>query len=72
MKRFGRLVRSGNSTQVTIPTDVLRHLGWRPGAPIILELTERNSLEVRLPELADMRTPGQPMVLDATQSEQTA
>ena len=55
-----KLVRNGNSTQVTIPADLLRHLGWLPAELVVIELLEDESLRVRRPdarEFAPKRTP---------------
>ena len=52
-RAFQKLVKNGNSTQVTIPRVVLFYLGWLPGSPIILEVTEDKQLIVRKPVEAD-------------------
>lgn len=49
MRRLQKLVRNGNSTQVTIPHQALFYLGWLPGEAIILELTENKSIVIRRP-----------------------
>jgi antitoxin component of MazEF toxin-antitoxin module len=56
MKYFHRLVKNGNSTQVTIPRRMMDHLRWRTGDPMVVELTERGTLEIRPPIVDDMRT----------------
>ena len=47
MRTFQKLVRNGNSTQVTLPKAMLLHLGWLPGSMITIELREDSSLVVR-------------------------
>jgi len=56
MKTLRRLVRNGNSTQVTIEQRFLDFLRWRQGDYMIVELTERNTLEVRPAMGADLRS----------------
>ena len=63
MRAMQKLVRNGNSTQITIPRAVLIHLGWLPGQPVILELLEDNSLHIRLPVLADIAPIGRPRLV---------
>lgn len=46
MRSHQKLVRNGNSTQVTIPRPILTHLGWLPGEMIVVELLEDRSLRV--------------------------
>ena len=65
MKVLRRLVRNGSSTHVSIPPRVMDFLRWRLGDPLVVEVTERMTLEIRPPRIDDLRTPGQPMVLDA-------
>lgn len=65
MRALQKLVRNGNSTQVTIPRTVLHFLGWLPGEAVILELTDQHTLVVRRPgpnEFAPQRMT--PMMLD--------
>lgn len=64
MKILGKIVKTGNAMHVTIPARLLRHLGWRGGDRIIVELTPANTIEVRKPTLVDLQTNGLPMVLD--------
>ena len=47
MRTFQKLVRNGNSTQITLPKAMLVHLGWLPGGMITVELREDGSLVVR-------------------------
>jgi len=64
MKELRRIVRNGNSTQVSIPRRMLEYLGWRPGEPIVIELTECGSIEIRRPVISDLRSPAKGMNLD--------
>ena len=65
VKLLRKLVRNGNSTQITIPPQVLEYLGWRSGMPVIVELTAAKTIEVRPPTVADMRSADAiPMTLD--------
>ncbi len=64
MKSLRRIVRNGNSSHVSIPRDVLEYLRWRAGDPLIVEVTERMTLEVRPPNVTDLRSPGLPMTLE--------
>jgi len=49
MRALQKLVRNGNSTQVTIPRPALFWLGWLPGEAVILEVLENKSLLIRRP-----------------------
>lgn len=54
MRALQRLVRNGNSTQVTIPKQLLVHLGWLPGGNVIAELAVDNeSITLRAPRPED-------------------
>lgn len=53
MRRLQKLVRNGNSTQVTLSPQMLFFLGWLPGEAIIVELTENKSIVVRRPHESD-------------------
>lgn len=53
MRRLQKLVRNGNSTQVTLSPQMLTWLGWLPGEAIIVELTENKSVVVRRPHESD-------------------
>jgi len=46
MRSHQKLVRNGNSTQVTIVRPMLTFLGWLPGELIVVELLEDKSLHV--------------------------
>lgn len=50
MRALQKLVANGNSTQVTIPRNVLHWLGWLAGEAIILEVTENKRVIIRRPE----------------------
>lgn len=50
MRALQKLVANGSSTQVTIPRPALFYLGWLPGEPIILEVTEDKKVVIRRPE----------------------
>lgn len=63
MKELRRLVRNGGSTQISIPVAMLDHLRWSAGNPIVVEVTECGTIELRLPTIADLRTAAQPMPL---------
>jgi antitoxin component of MazEF toxin-antitoxin module len=55
-----KLVKNGNSIQLTIPRQMLIALGWLAGQSVITELLEDGSLHVRLPresDFAPMRAP---------------
>lgn len=55
MKTLRRLARSGNSSHVVIERRLLDFMRWRPGDWLIVELTERGTLEVRPATGADLR-----------------
>lgn len=42
-----KLVRNGNSIQVTIPRTFLRALEWTPGAHVIIGVNEDRTLTIR-------------------------
>lgn len=65
MRRLQKLVRNGNSTQVTLAPQMLDFLGWVPGQEIIVELTEHQFLIIRRPSPSDYATkPNRPVMLD--------
>lgn len=67
MKRLQRLVRNGNSTQVTLAPQMINFLGWLPGQEIIVELTDHNFIIVRKPAPSDYATrPTGAVTLDAS------
>lgn len=53
MRRLQKLVRNGNSTQVTLSPQMLTWLGWLPGEAIIVELTEQKNIVIRRPHESD-------------------
>jgi antitoxin component of MazEF toxin-antitoxin module len=71
MKFLRRLVRNGHSTQLTLPVALLEHLQWRPGFPVVVELTPAGTLEVRLPTLMDLRAPMDPMEIPSAPASVT-
>lgn len=65
VKFIRQLVRNGNSTQVTMPRDLLLFLRWQTGDGVVVELTERGSIEIRRVTPNDMTTERVPsMTLD--------
>jgi antitoxin component of MazEF toxin-antitoxin module len=64
MKFLRRIVRNGNSSQVSIPRNLMDYLRWREGDPIIVELTEDMAILVRTPNVTDLRSTPMPMTLD--------
>lgn len=55
VKYSNKLVRNGNSTQVTIPSRAIEWLQWRAGDPVILEVNADHSITVRQPREDDLR-----------------
>lgn len=53
MRWLQKLVRNGNSTQITIPRQLLGHLGWLPGEPVIVEVLEDKTVALRRPQESD-------------------
>lgn len=53
MRRLQKLVRNGNSTQVTLSPQMMCFLGWLPGEAIIVELTDNKNVVVRRPTADD-------------------
>lgn len=49
MRTLQKLVRNGNSTQISIPRQILTHLGWLTGTYIVLELLEDDTIRLRPP-----------------------
>jgi antitoxin component of MazEF toxin-antitoxin module len=60
MKILQRLVKNGNSTQVTMPAKMLEQLQWRAGTAIIVELTACGSIEIRKPTMVDLHSANMP------------
>lgn len=70
MRRLQKLVRNGNSTQVTLAPQMMNFLGWLPGQEVIVELTEHNFLIVRRPSPSDFAAKiTRAVMLDATLPE---
>jgi antitoxin component of MazEF toxin-antitoxin module len=67
MRALQKLVRNGNSTQVSIPRATLQWLEWLPGEAVIIETLEDKSIRIRRPA-ADEFLPKRParMVFDAS------
>lgn len=66
MRCLQKLLRNGNSTQVTIPRPVLMHLGWLTGQAVILEVLENGTILLRIPTSEDFAPKGRPrLVFDA-------
>jgi antitoxin component of MazEF toxin-antitoxin module len=61
-----KLVRNGNSTQVTLPRIMLIPLGWLPGMEVVLELLEDNTIRIRPLEDAAFRPKPKPSLVYAT------
>lgn len=57
MRALQKLVRNGNSTQVTIPRQILIHLGWIAGESMIFYVTEAGELVIRRPRESDFVPP---------------
>lgn len=55
MKECRRLSRSGHSNVISLPARMLNFLRWRGGDEMVIELTERNTLEIRPFTAADAR-----------------
>jgi antitoxin component of MazEF toxin-antitoxin module len=65
MRVLMKLVRNGNSTQITIPHMVRTHLGWLAGEGMILEVMPDESLRIRRPDARDFAPRGmQPQHLE--------
>jgi antitoxin component of MazEF toxin-antitoxin module len=64
MRVLMKLVRNGNSTQITIPHMVRTQLGWLAGEGMILEVMPDESLRIRRPDARDFAPLGmKPQVL---------
>jgi antitoxin component of MazEF toxin-antitoxin module len=65
MRYIRQLVRNGNSTQVTMPKDLLLYLRWCCGDAVAVELTARGTVEVRRATPQDLvNTRLGPMTID--------
>lgn len=69
MKVAVKITRNGNAAYVCIPRRVLDALRWRAGDPVILEMTDSDSIAVHPPRIADLRVAGVLGVLDPTMPE---
>ena len=56
MKVIRRLARNGNSSTVSLPPQFLHYLRMRPSDPLVVEVTPRGSIEIRLAQLEDLRS----------------
>lgn len=54
MRKLTKISQHGNSATITLPRALLSHLRWSTGHYVILELTERRTIEVRPPTEADI------------------
>jgi len=63
MRALQKLVRNGNSTQITIARQILVTLGWLPGESVILELLEDQTLRVRRPQESDFAPTMKPQMI---------
>ena len=66
VKVLHRLVKNGNSVQVTIPAAMLADLKWRAGTAIVIELTVAGTVEVRKPTMADVHNVNLPQPFELT------
>lgn len=55
MRVLQKLVRNGNSTQVTIPAVLMKYLDWRPGDYCTLELRANGHIVLRKPRAKDLK-----------------
>lgn len=58
MRALQKLSRNGNSTTLTLRREMLTYLGWLTGQSVVVEVTEDNSLLVRLPRESDFAPRG--------------
>jgi antitoxin component of MazEF toxin-antitoxin module len=65
MRALQKLVRNGNSTQITIPRPILMNLGWLPGNFVVVDLLEGGELRISKLAIDDRRSNGQTMIADA-------
>jgi antitoxin component of MazEF toxin-antitoxin module len=67
MRYIRQLVRNGNSTQLTMPKDLLLFLRWYCGDAMAVELTARGTVEIRRATAADLvNTKMAPMTVDSS------
>lgn len=69
MKVIRRLSKRGHSVHLSLPPQMLNFLRWRCGDGVVVEVTSRRTLEVRLPEEMDLRAPMFPMTIDSREPE---
>lgn len=62
MRKLQKLVRNGNSTQFTIPHQMLTELGWIAGDYVLVEVLEDRSLHLRYPSERDFVRPRRKLV----------
>lgn len=65
MRALQKLVRNGNSIQVTIPRPILMHLGWLPGNFVVVDLLESGELRLAKLDIDNRRKTGQTMVVES-------
>jgi hypothetical protein len=53
MRTFQKLIRNGNSTQITILKPILIHLGWLAGEAVVIDVLEDKSLHIYKPRPED-------------------
>lgn len=58
MRVLMKLVRNGNSTQITIPHQIRTSIGWLAGERMILEVLPDNSLRISRPDARDFAPRG--------------
>ena len=51
MRALVKLVRNGNSTQLTVPARILNWLDWLPGQQCVITVNEDKTIHVRLLDL---------------------
>jgi hypothetical protein len=71
VKTLRRLTRNGHSTHVAIESRLLEFLRWRAGDYVVVELTERGTLEIRHAVGTDLRAVAPARVQDGLPLEAT-
>jgi len=66
VKFLRRLVKNGNSFQVSIPPEMRQFLQWNTHMGLVVEATIERTVVIRPARPDDMSVPMQPMVLDPT------
>lgn len=64
MKVIRRITKRGCSAHISLPPQMLNFLRWNYGDGVVIEVTSRRTLEIRLPEDIDLRAPMMPMTID--------